>query len=317
MLNYCKIPLDFLKFSGNDRLDLVNRLSSNKVDNLKKHGGIKTVLTSDKGRFIDLLTLYNFGDFVFAVCSFNNSKPVIAHLDKYTIMDDFKVIDMAGTHEAVLFYGGNADKFAEEIFNIDISKFSNNDFGIFGEEDRHSIIARNDDGFGGFYFIYSIKDSEHYQKMLFNDELIKKFTFNKIPEEVYEFERIKLGIPNFGREMTDETNPLECGLNRYVSFTKGCYIGQEVIARLDTYDKISKHMVKLEISGELHRDLNPGEAKISIDNKDCGYVTSYSDSGDKTYIGLGFVKTAFLDFEKTYKIKLKDIITDCRLVKIN
>ena len=43
--------------------------------------------------------------------------------------------------------------------------------------------------------------------------------------------------------MTDETNPLECGLKQYVSFTKGCYIGQEVIARLDTYDKISKHMV--------------------------------------------------------------------------
>ncbi len=103
MLNYCKIPLDFLKFTGNDRLDLINRLSTNTVNSLGKFKGIKTVLTSDKGRFVDLLTLYNFGDFVFTACSFNNSKAVISHLDKYTIMDDFKVTDMSGTHAAILF----------------------------------------------------------------------------------------------------------------------------------------------------------------------------------------------------------------------
>jgi len=316
MLNYCKIPLDFLKFEGNDRLDLINRLSSNKVDNLRKMKGIKTVLTSDKGRFVDLLTLYNFGDFVFAACSFKNSGTVISHLDKYTIMDDFKVTGMADTRETILFYGDDAENFAKELFDINTSVFSINDFMIYAADEKHAMIANNDDAFGGFYIIYESKDSGFYNKKFFDKGIKEKYSLNKISKDKFEFERIKLGIPKFGREMTSDTNPLECGLNKYVSFTKGCYIGQEVIARLDTYDKISKHLVKLEISNDLLSSIKPGELKINVENKECGFVTSYYYAKDKGNYGLGFVKTAFLDFEKKYKIKYKEQEIDCKIAKI-
>ncbi len=315
MLNYYKIPFDFLKFDGVDRLDLINRLSTNKVDNLGKLKEIKTILTSDKGRFIDLFTLYNFGDFVFASCSFKNSGAVITHLDKYTIMDDFKVTDMTGTHEIILFFGNGTDKYAEDLFEIDVSGFANNDFGIYVEDERHSIISKNDDSFGGFLFIYASKDSDFYDKKLFAKGLKEKFGFREISAEEYDFERIRYGIPKFGTEMTDETNPLECGLNKYVSFTKGCYIGHEVIARLDTYDKISKHLVRLEISNELPSGFKPERAKISVDDKECGFVTSYAHSQENGNIGLGFVKTAFLDYEKAYKIKFNQNEINCRIVK--
>jgi tRNA-modifying protein YgfZ len=317
MLNYYKISLDFLKFTGNDRLDLINRLSSNKVDNLGKSKGTKTVLTSDKGRFIDLLSLYNFGDFVFTSCSYKNLKPVVSHLDKYTIMDDFKITDMADTHETFLFYGNDADKFAEELFNADINGLSNCDFTIHSEDGKDTMIARNDDAFGGFLFIYNTADSEYYNQKISDESIKEKFNLNKITESEFEYERIKLGIPKFGNEMTDETNPLECGLAKYVSFTKGCYIGQEVIARLDTYDKISKHLVKLDIAEELPVEFKPYNAKIITDNKECGFVTSYMGSKNKGNAGLGFVKTPFLDFSKSYKIRLNENETDCRLEKIN
>src|SRR6187399_1261410 len=105
MLNFYRLPQDYLKFTGAERLDLINRLSTNEVNSLGKSGGTKTILTSDKGRFVDLLTLYNFGDFVFASCSLNNSQNVISYLDKYTIMDDFTPVNMSGTHETVLLHG--------------------------------------------------------------------------------------------------------------------------------------------------------------------------------------------------------------------
>ncbi len=317
MLNYCEIPLRFLKFEGNDRLDLINRLSTNKADNLDAYEGIKTVLTSDRGRFVDLLTLYNFGDFVFAACSNQRTDAVIAHLDKYTIMDDFKITDMSGTHETILFYGQNADKFAREQFNIDISGFSNCNFGVYSTEDKHSIIARNDDAFGGFLFICASEDYDFHKAKLFKKELKEKFHLNKISQEEYEFKRIELGIPRAEREMTDETNPLECGLEKYVSFTKGCYIGQEVIARLNTYDKINKHMAGLEFSFPLTAVFQPGEAKIIADDKECGFVTSYAAIRDKAAIGLGFVKTVFLDFGKKYKVRLEGKETECKLIKSN
>jgi len=303
MLNYIEIKCDFLKFTGRDRLDLINRMSTNEVNSLAKFKGIKTILTSDKGRFVDLITLYNFGEFVFTACSYNNSNNVTSHLDKYTIMDDFKAEDMTGTRRQILFFGDDAANYAEKMFNIDLGKLSNNDFGIYTEENRDVIVSRNDNLFGGFIFICSSEDWEYYSKKLFNQESKKRYGLKETSADEYEAQRIQYGIPAYGKEITDETNPLECGLEKYVNGAKGCYIGQEVIARLDTYDKISKHLAGLKLDSKLPDDFKPGEMKITADNKECGYVTSASHSDMFGNTGLGFIKTPFLDYSKEYSIK--------------
>ncbi len=59
----------------------------------------------------------------------------------------------------------------------------------------------------------------------------------------YETFRIARGIPDIGRELTNDFNPFEVGLRDAISMTKGCYIGQEVIARLDTYQKVKRKLV--------------------------------------------------------------------------
>ena len=60
-----------------------------------------------------------------------------------------------------------------------------------------------------------------------------------------ETRRILLGIPAPGHELTEDYNPLEAGLGEAVSFTKGCYVWQEVVARLNTYDTVSRRLVGL------------------------------------------------------------------------
>jgi len=316
MLNFYRLKQDYLKFDGNERLDLINRLSTNEVGSLEKSKGIKTILTSDKGRFVDLITVYNFGDFVFAVCSFNNSRNVLAHLDKYTIMDDFKPTDMAGTHETILFYGEKNESLAKDIFDVDMSSLSNNDFSIYVQNNRHSMIAGYDDIFGGFHFIYASEDSDYWNNKIFTAENINKYGLKEVNDNDYEVKRIEYGIPAFGKEMSDLTNPLECGLNQYISFTKGCYIGQEVIARLDTYDKISKHMIGVKSDIAIPMTETIGEIKITVDNKECGFVTSSAVSNEFGNIGLGFVKTIFLDYNKNYKIKYNNSFIDCRITKL-
>jgi folate-binding protein YgfZ len=128
--------------------------------------------------------------------------------------------------------------------------------------------------------------------------------------------RIEHGIPAFRKEITDFTNPLECGLSRYVSFTKGCYIGQEVIARLDAYDKLSKHMVGIQSDSEIPSEGKLRNIKITSENKECGFVTSGSVSDKYGYIGLGFVKTVFLDYNKDYKIAANNSNINCKLLKL-
>lgn len=304
-MHFYRLKQDYLKFEGNERLDLINRLSTNQVTPLDKNKGVKTILTSDKGRFVDLLTIYNFGDFVFAACSFSNAKAVLEHLDRYTIMDDFRPTDMAGSHETILCYGKGADELANKL-GVDLSTLADNDFVFNNVEGKDSIIVNNDDAFGGFHFIFSAADKDFWY-----ERILKGSGASEVSDDEYEVKRIELGVPKHGAEMSVLTNPLECGMNQYVSFTKGCYIGQEVIARLDAYDKISKHMVGLKLSEPVE-----GDAKITIDGKECGFLTSTAYSNEFGNIGLGFVKTIFLDYDKAYKLKQGEKLIDCSIVKL-
>ena len=67
-------------------------------------------------------------------------------------------------------------------------------------------------------------------------------------QEAYQAVRISHGVPEYGRELGEAYNPLEAGLIGVLDFEKGCYIGQEVIARLDTYQKVQRSLVKLRLS---------------------------------------------------------------------
>ena len=127
--------------------------------------------------------------------------------------------------------------------------------------------------------------------------------------------RIEYGIPVINNEMNDLSNPLECALNKYVNFSKGCYIGQEVITRLDTYDKISKHLVGLNFEENVTKSDND-DMKILSGENECGYVTSTSISENFGNIGLGFIKTPFLDHDKVYFVKFKEKLIKSTIHKL-
>ncbi len=312
MLNFYKLNSGYLKFKGAERLDLINRLSTNEVKTLTGFETAKTILTSDKGRIIDLIEIYNFGDFVFASCSFNNSANVIAHLDKYTIMDDFTAVNFSGTYSTLFFTGEKYSEFISEITGTDCNDLKDGKFRV--TKFHNGLITINDDPMGGVKLIFPNDDKVYWESKIFSVEIISKYQLSEIDEKDFEIKRIRLGIPAFGKEMSEKTNPLESGLNKYVSFTKGCYIGQEVIARLDAYDKISKHIVGLNIDGV--PDNTDEQYKISIDNKECGFTTSIIAEENNKSIGLGFVKTIFLDYNKEYKIKLPKGELNCTINKL-
>jgi folate-binding protein YgfZ len=68
-----------------------------------------------------------------------------------------------------------------------------------------------------------------------------------VGEKAFDYYRVINKVPKKPNEINDNFNPHEAGLIHEVSFTKGCYIGQEVIARLHTYDKVQKNIKKVRI----------------------------------------------------------------------
>jgi len=109
--------------------------------------------------------------------------------------------------------------------------------------------------------------------------------------QAIEMARIEAGIPRFGVDM-DETNlPPEAGIDaRAISYTKGCYIGQEVIARIRTYGQVAKALRGLRLADNL-KDVPRKGDKLYLGDKEIGYVTSAIASPTlKSNIALAYVR---------------------------
>ena len=108
-----------------------------------------------------------------------------------------------------------------------------------------------------------------------------------LSDETYQILRVEAGQPEFGRELGDEYIPLEANLWNDVSFTKGCYTGQEIIARMESRQKLAKRLVGLRFD---ERVTLP--ASLWIDDHEAGVVTSVVHSPALGWIGLGYLKSS-------------------------
>jgi folate-binding protein YgfZ len=107
------------------------------------------------------------------------------------------------------------------------------------------------------------------------------------PEAALEVLRVESGMPRLGAELDEEVLPAEAGLTeRAVSFTKGCYTGQEIVARLDARGRVNHLLVGLHFEGDAPSVGSP----LSVGGRDVGEVTSVAESVRAGRIGLGFVR---------------------------
>ena len=105
--------------------------------------------------------------------------------------------------------------------------------------------------------------------------------------------RIEVAYPVFGVDMTEETIPLEAGIeSRAISFTKGCYVGQEVIIRVlhRGHGRVAKKLVSVRINGQ-----RPARgAKIHAGDREVGWITSAAESPRSGTIALGYAQRDFV-----------------------
>ena len=233
-----------LKATGEDALDLLNRLSTNKVDHLEPGHWAPTVLTSDRGRIVDLLCVVRAGDHVLLLTSPGQQQPVIEWLDKYTIMEDLEVEDVSRSTAVVALAGAGADAA----------------LGLAGDEPEYlpgRIYPATTISVGGSVAIAVSRPLGNLPcRLLIAPADAAEAVTGALAEagamtadaDEWEILRVLSGNPAFGSEMGEPYNPLEAGLIGAIDFTKGCYIGQEVIARLDSYDRVQKYLAVLRFS---------------------------------------------------------------------
>jgi folate-binding protein YgfZ len=277
-----------IELKGSDALDLLNRISTNRLKDLPKEGVKDTIFTSDKGKFIGLSTLMNFENYQLMVCDRSEKQKLMSWIKRYVISDNVEVNDANIKYNLLELSGPQADSFATLICGNVVNEMRHDSFKIIHTENIlfFLIKLRGERGLSKFWFLSDLENSKRLISYIMMNKGI--FNFNMIGEEAYNVYRIEQGIPIAPNELNDEINPLEAGLTEYINFEKGCFIGQEVIARLKNYNKIPRELVGLKFSEPL--SLNNGQLILMDNETEVGKVTSYANSFKlKSPIGLGYV----------------------------
>jgi folate-binding protein YgfZ len=122
------------------------------------------------------------------------------------------------------------------------------------------------------------------------ERLLEEAGSEEVPADTAEILRVEAGRPRFGTDMDATNLPDEVGLARAISTTKGCYVGQEVVARLRTYGRVNRRLVRFRFG---QRPIDPGTPLRRPDEEkpgkvDAGRVTSSVVSPQSGAIGLGY-----------------------------
>ena len=276
-----------LSISGEDGLDLLNRLSTNELMDLQPGEGAPTILTSNKGRIVDLLHVFRHEDHLLVLTSQDACQKVIDWIDFYTIMEDVVVRDLTGETAMLSVVGPNAASLLDRLTGRGISSLERNGFTEADFSGAKAAIYRTDLlRLPSYDIVVDAADVQRVWAQTLNKG--QGFGLRPVGSQAWEIVRIERGVPAFGAELAEDYNPLEANLLDLVSFTKGCYVGQEVVARLNTYNKVQKQLVGLRWS--LDAELVP-DAKLTHEGKVVGVVTSAArQRGLAEGIGLGYVR---------------------------
>jgi len=285
---YYRTSRAVVRMRGADRLDLLHRLSTNAVRDLAPGTEATTMLTSEKGRIVELVRVVAREEEVLLVLAGGDAERVRAWLDKYTIMDDVATDSLGSAYTVLLLSGDRLRRVVESAFGgslPDAGRWASIDLG-----GSAALLAR-DARLTGSVGAMLLVPSENLESATGQ---LERAGAREIDGNTYETLRIAAGIPGSGTELSETYNPLEAGLVQYISWTKGCYIGQEVIARLDSYDKVQRHLVGMELSSTPENFSDDVAVIDPEEGKRIGTLTSIArPAPGAPAIALAYVRTAY------------------------
>jgi len=288
--------LGVLKFTGESRLDLLHRMSTQALEGLQGGEGAATILTTDIGRMIDRLLLYVSSNAVYAVTGEENADNVARYLMGYVFFnDDFHIEDL--TDETTIFgiYGAQAQERLRSLFGdaVDVPLHHWRQLEVGGAV---TYLHKADPVAGGGYFVMcDVEDRGTVEERLLAEGIVPA------GEGAFEYLRIESGLPRFGREISEDYIPLEAGLWEDVSFHKGCYIGQEIIARMESRGRLAKQLAQLHPEAPI-----AAGTEIQAGGRSAGTVTSAAD-GPQGPVALGYVKSRALDGDDDATLTAGDV----------
>ena len=270
-----------LKVTGEDRLRYLHNQSTNDFEKLQPGQGCDTVFVTSTARTLDLATAYVTEDAVLVLVSPQRRQQLMTWLDRFIFpFDKVKLTDISAETAIFSLLGEQAGTILSQLAP---QTSEQNEVGEHQLVNIADVSIRVGVGSGlavpGYTLILNSASAATVWSKLSEAGAIP------LGDRLWEKLRIQQGRPVPDRELTEDYNPLEAGLWQTISFDKGCYIGQETIARLHTYNGVKQKLWGIK----LDRPVTP-PAVITLEDSKVGILTSYTDTASGCR-GLGYVRT--------------------------
>jgi folate-binding protein YgfZ len=271
-----------ISVSGGDRTRWLNGMITNNVRDLAEGRGLYAFLLNPQGRILADLNAYNRGSSLLVDTDQSQVGKVLKIFDHYIIMDDVEV----AINEKLTAIGVAGPK-AREVLRtagVETPELEPLQYHDSTWRNIQLTIVRGDTPTVESYELWLAPADV---KSVW-DTLIKTGA-KPVGTAALELLRIASGIPRYGQDIREKDLPQETGQQRALHFTKGCYIGQEIVERIRSRANVHRSFTGFEIRGPLPA---PG-SKIQADGKDVGEITSAASlpvSGGEYPVALGYLR---------------------------
>ena len=292
-----------LRLTGSDRAAYLHRIISNDVEGLSVGAGNYATILTNRGKIIADMNVHVFEDSVGVETNAETTLSLYQELDKYLIADDVTIEDCTESTGVVGVHGPKSAELLQEICGFDVRHLPEYHNVVHEIEGQPIVCVRaNETGEVGYNLCVAAESVE----WLWDTILTKGRAFGVEPIGLTALNslRIEAGIPRYGAELDDSIFPGEAELEKAISFEKGCYIGQEIVARM----KYRGHPNRLLRGFEIVGDTAPQSGdRLFAEDKEIGWITSavVSPTLGKT-IGMGYIRVAFTDEGSQVEVQTAD-----------
>ena len=262
-------------FTGPDHLDFLHRMSTNAIAGSAVGRGLETVFCDPRGRIVQVAGLSRTAEE--ETTAFVEDAPgLLDWLERYRFSERMEWADITGVTGQIELLGPAA----AEVARSTLEAAPGESVATLSPGGPLLGMRRLMGGAATLRLWGPRAETEECRRRLLAAGAAE------LDARTWEILRVEWGLPAAGRELTLDHNPWEAGLGDAVHMDKGCYIGQEVVARLDTYQKVKQHLVGLRPN----REIRPG-AQVEAGGRPSGVVTSSVSSPRLGLLALAYVRT--------------------------
>ena len=257
---YFRQPRGLIAVRGGEAIPFLDGMITNDVKTLEDGAHMRAAFPNAQGRLIALVRVYRNGERYLIETEDETRQKVFDNLARFTMAGDFFVEDLSEEYQYIRVYDRSFIPITPPFFEFDAK-------------------------WGTEYFVHREDAADFVGELKYLDAV-------GISSDLFETLRIEEGLPRYGVDMDETTIVPEIGLEDMISYTKGCYIGQEIIARIHFRGHVAKQLIG--ITSPENADaaaLPPGTELKTEDGKNAGRITSTTISPKlHKAIALGYVR---------------------------